>query len=341
MPCARTAAWRRRGPRRAHRDVPSAADAVACAIDLARGGAERVGLDAGENDFDATLVADPLWPRRRVAGQVLVSETVRLLAGQGSPAPMRAAGALRLRGVGQPVGTAEVLHGDVPPAGPPPARGADHRRHRRRPGAPARGFRVILEAEPDIDGRRRGRRRARGGRRGPAPAPRRRAHGHPHARARRHRGDAADPRRRGPRPRCSILTTFDLDEYVYDALRAGASGFLLKDAPAARALDAIRAVAAGDALLAPSITRRLIEQFARLRRPRAGGRRRRSPTLTARELEVLRLLARGLSNAEIAAELVLGEQTVKTHVGRMLAKLGLRDRVQAVVLAYETGLAGR
>jgi DNA-binding NarL/FixJ family response regulator len=135
-----------------------------------------------------------------------------------------------------------------------------------------------------------------------------------------------------------MLTTFDSREYVYDALRMGASGFLLKDAPAARLLDAIRVAAAGDALLEPSITRALIEQFAHVAAP-ASGPPEALATLTAREREVLGLVARGLSNAEIAAELVLGEQTVKTHVGRVLGKLGLRDRVQAVVLAYETGLA--
>jgi DNA-binding NarL/FixJ family response regulator len=138
-----------------------------------------------------------------------------------------------------------------------------------------------------------------------------------------------------------MLTTFDTREYVYEALRIGASGFLLKDAPAERLLDAVRVAAAGDALLEPSITRRLIEQFARVARPVADGVPDAVAALTARELEVLRLLARGLSNAEIAGELVLGDETVKTHVGRILGKLGLRDRVQAVVLAYETGLVGR
>ena len=134
-----------------------------------------------------------------------------------------------------------------------------------------------------------------------------------------------------------ILTTFDLDEYVYDALRAGASGFLLKDTPADDLADAVRVVAGGDALIAPSITRRLIDEFAARpepnRAPPAG-----MATLTDRELEVLRLMARGLSNAEIAEELYVSETTVKTHVGRVLMKLQLRDRVQAVVLAYETGL---
>jgi DNA-binding NarL/FixJ family response regulator len=136
-------------------------------------------------------------------------------------------------------------------------------------------------------------------------------------------------------PKVLMLTTFDLDEYVYDALRAGASGFLLKDAPAAQLVDAIRVVAAGDALLAPSITRRLIAEFAR--RPVAAD----EPALqelTAREREVLVLIAEGLANAEIAARLYLSEATVKTHVKRVLAKLRLRDRVQAVVFAYRCGL---
>ena len=135
-----------------------------------------------------------------------------------------------------------------------------------------------------------------------------------------------------------MLTTFDVSEYIYQALRIGASGFLLKDPPADRLLDAVRVVAAGDALLAPSITRRLIEQFAYVARPQPGTIPPALAELTARELDVLRLIACGLSNAEIATELVLGENTIKTHVARMLGKLGLRDRVQAVVLAYETGL---
>jgi DNA-binding NarL/FixJ family response regulator len=133
-----------------------------------------------------------------------------------------------------------------------------------------------------------------------------------------------------------MLTTFDLDEYIYDALRAGASGFLLKDVPAEELIEAVRIVAAGDALIAPAITKRLLARFARSAPPRvpdAG-----LAQLTPRESEVLGLVARGLSNAEIAAELVLSEATVKTHVKRLLSKLGLRDRVQAVVLAYETGL---
>jgi DNA-binding NarL/FixJ family response regulator len=135
-----------------------------------------------------------------------------------------------------------------------------------------------------------------------------------------------------------MLTTFDMDEYVYDALRAGASGFLLKDVPPEQLVAGIRSVATGDALLAPSVTRRVIEEF--VRRPPASVRTLPPEVaeLTARELEVLRLLARGLSNGEIAAELFVSEATVKTHVAHVLMKLGLRDRVQAVVLAYESGL---
>jgi DNA-binding NarL/FixJ family response regulator len=137
-----------------------------------------------------------------------------------------------------------------------------------------------------------------------------------------------------------MLTTFDMDEYVYDALRAGASGFLLKDAPPEQLVAGIRAVAQGDALLAPSVTRRVIEEF--VRRPPSSVQTvpPEVAELTARELEVLKLVAKGLSNAEIAKELFVSETTVKTHVAHMLTKLGVRDRVQAVVLAYECGLAG-
>jgi DNA-binding NarL/FixJ family response regulator len=139
-------------------------------------------------------------------------------------------------------------------------------------------------------------------------------------------------------PRIIMLTTFDLDEHVYDALGAGASGFLLKDVTAERLFDAVRIVAAGDALLAPAVTRRLIAEFARLRptapAPVAAALR----VLTPRETEVLRLIAEGLSNPEIAGRLVVSEETVKTHVSRVLNKLGLRDRTQAVVTAYESGL---
>jgi len=138
-----------------------------------------------------------------------------------------------------------------------------------------------------------------------------------------------------PSPRVVVLTTFDLDGYVYEALRAGASGFLLKDAPEDQLVAAIRIAADGGAMFSPSVTRRLIEEFSRRVSPEP------PPglaELTPREREVLRLLARGLSNQEIAAELVVSEHTAKTHVAHILSKLGLRDRIQAVVLAYETGL---
>jgi len=137
-------------------------------------------------------------------------------------------------------------------------------------------------------------------------------------------------------PRVLMLSTFDTDDYVYEALRIGASGFLLKDAPADQLITAVRCIAAGDALIDPTITKRLIAQFTRIRAP-ADGIPAELESLTARELDVMRLVARGLSNAEIAADLVVEESTVKTHVARVLMKLGLRDRVQVVVLAYETG----
>jgi len=152
----------------------------------------------------------------------------------------------------------------------------------------------------------------------------------------------------GTPPKVLILTTFDLDEYVFDALRAGASGFLLKDVTAERLFEAVRVVAAGEALLAPAVTRRLISEFARLRPQAAAaaadaaadaaGRPGALSALTPRETEVLCLVAEGLSNTEIAGRLVVTEETVKTHVSRILSKLGLRDRTQAVVLAYESGL---
>jgi DNA-binding NarL/FixJ family response regulator len=144
-------------------------------------------------------------------------------------------------------------------------------------------------------------------------------------------------REAGTEARVLMLTTFDLDEYVYEALGAGASGFLLKDSPAETLFDAVRVVARGDALLAPNVTKRLIGEFARLRPSRAP-QPDRLRELTPRETEVLRLVAEGMSNAEIAERLVVSEETVKTHVSRVLTKLGLRDRAQAVVAAYESGL---
>jgi DNA-binding NarL/FixJ family response regulator len=150
--------------------------------------------------------------------------------------------------------------------------------------------------------------------------------------------DGIEATRRLPRQRVLILTTFGLDEYIIDALRAGASGFLLKDAPTQEVVDAVRAVAAGDAVLSPTVTRQLLDQVGR-RLPAAVSR---APDalaeLTDRERQVLRMLAAGLSNAEIAEALVVSEATVKTHVSNLLGKLGLRDRVQAVIYAYETGL---
>jgi DNA-binding NarL/FixJ family response regulator len=141
----------------------------------------------------------------------------------------------------------------------------------------------------------------------------------------------------GETPRILILTTFDLDEYVYEALKAGASGFLLKDAPRDQLIGGIRTIAAGDTLLAPTLVRRLVEDF--VRRPRPGARPPQSlHDLTKRELEVLILIARGLANSEIASRLFVSEATVRTHVTHILAKLNLRDRIQAVVLAYESGL---
>ncbi|MFH8802219.1 response regulator [Streptomyces sp. NPDC017936] len=141
-----------------------------------------------------------------------------------------------------------------------------------------------------------------------------------------------------PHIKVLVLTTFDLDEYVYEALRAGASGFLLKDASADQLAEAVRVVAAGDALLAPGITRKLIAEFSRLNGTPRAPLKERVGDLTERETEVLTLIAQGLSNAEIARHLVVAEQTVKTHVGRILVKLGLRDRTQAAVFAYESGL---
>jgi DNA-binding NarL/FixJ family response regulator len=194
------------------------------------------------------------------------------------------------------------------------------------------GFRKILESEPDLE--------VVGEAGDGAEALERVAVLHPDVvlmDIRMPRVDGLEATRRlAGRTRVLILTTFDIDEYVYKALRAGASGFLLKDAPADQLITGIRVVAQGDSLLAPSVTRRLIEQFAR--RPPPSARPDTVAELTARELEVLRLLARGLSNAEIAHELIIGDATVKTHVARLLQKLGLRDRVQAVVLAYESGL---
>jgi DNA-binding NarL/FixJ family response regulator len=329
----------------------SAVSAVRCAVDMQRAAAEaghelRVGLDAGEplpegEDLYGTpvIVASRLCDSA-AGGEILASEVVCRIAGPRVPEPIQPVGALRLRGVSERVAAGEVAwrgEGETAPESAVVLRQirvvvADDQRLVRS------GFRVILDDEPDIQVV----------------------------------GEAADGRSaldivRRTRPDVVLmdirmpeldglkageqilsdpeldtavlmLTTFDRDEYIYAALRIGASGFLLKDAPADRLLDAVRVTAAGDALLAPSITRRLIEQFTHAARPAADEVPEALAELTPRELDVLRLVARGLSNAEIAAELVLGENTIKTHVAHVLGKLGLRDRVQAVVLAYESGL---
>ena len=337
----------------------SAADAVRCAIDIQRAttGAEgglpvRIGLDAGEplaegEDLHGTpvIVASRLCDAAG-EGEVLASEVVRRVASSRVTALMRPAGAMRFKGLSEPVSVAIVQWREDEAQRPPPSD----------PDAPARpitvviaddqrllrtGFRVILEAEPDIEviGE------ADDGRAAVDVVTRRRPDvalmdiRMPEldglAAARR---ILADDRLRTA---VVMLTTFDVSEYIYEALRIGVSGFLLKDTPADRLLDAVRVAAAGDALIAPSITRRLIAQFARAARPAGDGTPPALAELSGRELDVLRLIARGLSNSEIADELILSENTIKTHVGRIFSKLGLRDRVQAVVLAYETGLVER
>ncbi len=270
-------------------------------------------------------------------GTILVSEAVRHIAGARAGAPMRPAGALRVPGIKAPLERRRGALGTTslrPRAAGPQISVliADDQQLVRT------GFRVILEAEPDI----RVVGEAADGREAVALTKARK----PDVVLMDIRMPELDGLRAaeeiisdGDLPTAVVmLTTFDVGHYVYEALRVGASGFLLKDAPAARLLDAVRVAAAGDALIAPSITRRLIEQFARAAQPRPGAVPAALSQLTEREIDVLRLVARGLSNAEIAAELVLGENTIKTHVAHLLGKLGLRDRVQAVVLAYETGL---
>jgi DNA-binding NarL/FixJ family response regulator/class 3 adenylate cyclase len=333
--------------------------AVRCAVDMQRAttGAPdglpiRIGIDAGEPIADGSdLFGTPVIIASRLcetagAGEIVATQVVRQIAGPRVAELMRPAGTLRVKGISDPVATALVLwrdDEDEAPARPEPealsrpitVAIADDQRLLRA------GFRVILDAEPDITviGE------AGDGRAAVDLVTRRR----PDVvlmdiRMPELDGlQAAEQILSDPESRTAVvmLTTFDASEYVFQALRIGASGFLLKDTPTDRLLDAVRVAAAGDALIAPSITRRLIADFARVSRPPSEGVPAALTELTAREVDVLRLVARGLSNAEIATELVLGENTIKTHVGRVLSKLGLRDRVQAVVLAYETGLVSR
>jgi DNA-binding NarL/FixJ family response regulator len=314
-------------------DAP--ADAVRAAVALIELDAEsaiRVGVDAGEPAV-AVDVAERICAAAE-SGQALVTEAVAHLAGRAVADLLRPAGAVRVAELRRTV--------PVFAAGPAPPDATDTRTTSvviaDDQALLRAGFRIIIDAEPDL----------------------------------RVVGEAGDGwaavdvvRRRRPdvvlmdirmpgldglraaetilgdaelTTAIVMLTTFDVQRYVYEALRLGASGFLLKDAPADRLLDAIRVAAAGDALLAPAITRRLVERFTAVARPLDATPPERLAALTARELQVLRLIARGRSNAEIAGELVLGENTIKTHVSRVFAKLGLRDRTQAVVVAYETGL---
>ncbi len=336
----------------------SAVSAVRCAVEMQRaaasvpdGPALRIGLDAGEPLAEGDdLYGTPVIVASRLcdgasAGEVLASEVVAQVAGRRVAEQMRPVGPRRLKGISTPVSVAEVLWRDDDAREEAPPEDA--------PGRPTTvviaddqrlvrtGFRVIVDAEPDMTvvGE------AGDGRSAVDVVTRRK----PDVVLMDIRMPELDGLHAAERilgdPELDtavvMLTTFDATEYVYEALRIGASGFLLKDTPAERLLDAVRVAAAGEALIAPSITRRLIEQFARGAQPDPSGVPERLSGLTPRELDVLRLVARGLSNAEIATELVLGENTVKTHVARILGKLGLRDRVQAVVVAYETGLVAR
>ena len=326
----------------------TAAAGALCAIAVMRAAADDAALGIG---VDACEPDGPLEDLRRppamfaaalceaaADGEILLSEAVRHIAGPRAPAPTEPAGAVRVAGAPEPVRAVRVLWdasagtGAVAPERVIRVVIADDQRLVRT------GFRVILDDEPDI--------RVVGEASDGLEAVE-------VVRTRRPDVVLMDIRMPGldglgaaerilgdPALGCAVvmLTTFDASDYVYAALRIGASGFLLKDAPADRLLDAVRVAAAGDALISPSITRRLIERFARAARPVDGSVPAALAHLTVRELDVLRHMARGLSNREIARELVLGENTIKTHVGHVLAKLGARDRAQAVVIAYETDL---
>jgi DNA-binding NarL/FixJ family response regulator/class 3 adenylate cyclase len=335
----------------------SAVAAVRCAVALQRatsgtpdGLAMRIGIDAGEPLEEAgDLYGTPVIVASRLCdaagpGEILATQVVRQIAGPRVAELMRPAGSFRVKGISESVATALVrwreddVDNDVATVAddaslrPITVVIADDQQLLRT------GFRVILDAEPDITvvGE------ADDGQAAVDVVARRR----PDVILMDIRmpgldGLAAAERILGAPENATavvMLTTFDASEYVFRALRIGATGFLLKDTPPDRLLDAVRVAAAGEALIAPRITRRLIADFARASRPVGDGLPPALAELTTREVEVLKLVAQGLSNSEIAAELVLGENTVKTHVGRVLSKLELRDRVQAVVLAYETGL---
>ena len=334
----------------------SAVAAVRCAVAMQRAttgaidGLEvRIGIDAGEPLSEAgDIYGTPVIVASRLCdaagpGEVLATQVVSQIAGPRVAELMRPAGSFRVKGISESVATALVAWREDDGEDAPPGREdaplrpitvviADDQRLLRT------GFRVILDAEPDVTvvGE------AADGYAAVDVVARRR----PDVvlmdiRMPELDGLAAAERiLADPQNATAVvmLTTFDASEYVFKALRIGATGFLLKDTPSDRLLDAVRVAAAGEALIAPRITRRLIADFARASRPAGDGVPPALDELTAREVEVLRLVAQGLSNAEIAAELVLGENTIKTHVGRLLGKLELRDRVQAVVLAYETGL---
>jgi DNA-binding NarL/FixJ family response regulator/class 3 adenylate cyclase len=334
----------------------SAVGAVRCAVALQQattGAADgldvRIGIDAGEPLAEGgDLYGTPVIVASRLCdaagpGEILASQVVRQIAGPRVAELMRPAGTFRVKGISESVATALVRWREDDGEDAPPAREdgplrpitvviADDQRLLRT------GFRVILDAEPDVTvvGE------AGDGYAAVDVVARRR----PDVilmdiRMPELDGLAAAERILADPDNATavvMLTTFDATEYVFKALRIGATGFLLKDTPSDRLLDAVRVAAAGEALIAPRITRRLIADFARVSRPAGDELPPALAELTAREIEVLRLVAQGLSNAEIAGELVLGENTIKTHVGRLLGKLGLRDRVQAVVLAYETGL---